>query len=41
LQGRGDDLPVYRDFLAKHGIKFDAICCKDYNISLWQENPAE
>lgn len=41
LQGRGEDIEKYRDELASQGIVFDLICTKYYNISRWQEVPAE
>lgn len=37
LQGRPEDIPVYRDQLKKDGIVFDAICTKHANIKLWRE----
>ncbi len=37
LQGRPDDVPVYRDRLKEEGIIFDAICTKHYNIPRWRE----
>jgi hypothetical protein len=37
LQGRPDDVTVYRDRLKEEGIIFDAICTKHYNIPKWQE----
>lgn len=35
LQGRPDDIFIYKDYLAKQGIIFDAICTKSYNIEKW------
>ena len=41
LQGQPEKIPVYRDFLAAHAIRFDAICTKLRNIPLWaQPSPA-
>ncbi|MBX3073503.1 hypothetical protein KF913_06240 [Candidatus Obscuribacterales bacterium] len=37
LQGRPDDIPLYRDKLKEDGIVFDAICTKIYNIPKWRE----
>lgn len=37
LQGRPDDIPLYRDKLNEDGIVFDAICTKVYNIPKWRE----
>ncbi|MBX9668616.1 MAG: hypothetical protein K2X93_13405 [Candidatus Obscuribacterales bacterium] len=37
LQGRPEDIPLYRDRLKADGIEFDAICCKKANMPLWQE----
>lgn len=36
LQGRPEDIPVYRDFLRDQGIEFDAICTKRHNIREWR-----
>lgn len=36
LQGRPDDIPLYRDKLKEDGIVFDAICTKIYNIPKWR-----
>lgn len=36
LQGRDADIEKYKDYLAKEGITFDAICTKEYNISRWE-----
>lgn len=36
LQGRPDDIAMYARQIEGEGIKFDAICTKVYNISLWQ-----
>lgn len=40
LQGRPEDITVYRDFLAKEGIQFDAICTKLANIPKWRKTGA-
>lgn len=37
LQGRPEDLVVYKEYLAEQGIIFDAICTKSYNIETWRE----
>lgn len=36
LQGRDEDLEVYKSALQAKGIVFDAICTKKYNIDRWQ-----
>lgn len=36
LQGRPEDISEYKKFLEEHGICFDAICTKYYNIKKWQ-----
>ncbi|QQR49662.1 hypothetical protein IPF37_02360 [bacterium] len=36
LQGRDQDIEMYRDYLMREGIVFDAICTKSYNINRWQ-----
>ncbi|MBY0353701.1 hypothetical protein K2W90_05035 [Candidatus Babeliales bacterium] len=36
LQGRDHDIEIYRDYLNRQEIVFDAICTKAYNISRWQ-----
>lgn len=38
LQGREEDIEVYKEYLEKEGILFDAICTKVYNISKWEES---
>lgn len=35
LQGRGSEIPAYRDFLDSSGIHFDAICSKLPNLATW------
>lgn len=35
LQGRPEDIGVYRDYLKDVGIVFDAICTKRTNVDLW------
>lgn len=35
LQGRPDDIPVYRNRLHEEGILFDAICTKIKNFPVW------
>lgn len=35
LQGRPEDIPVYKKYLADNQIVFDAICTKVYNIEKW------
>jgi hypothetical protein len=35
LQGRPQEIEIYRDFLKKEEIVFDAICTKIKNFSLW------
>ncbi len=37
LQGRVEDIPMYRDQLKRDGIVFDAICTKHANVKLWRE----
>lgn len=37
LQGRPEDITVYRDRLKSDGIVFDAICTKFANIPKWRE----
>jgi hypothetical protein len=36
LQGRPDDISLYKKQLSDEGIAFDAICTKLYNIDLWR-----
>lgn len=35
LQGREKDIPAYKQFLIKEGIKFDAVCAKLYAVAQW------
>ena len=35
LQGRPDDIPIYKNQLHKEGILFDAICTKIKNFPIW------
>lgn len=37
LQGRAEDIPVYREYLAREGIVFDAICTKLHSVVSWQK----
>ena len=37
LQGRPQDIKVYKEFLKKETISFDAVCTKIENIPLWRE----
>jgi hypothetical protein len=37
LQGRPEDIVIYRDKLKNDGIEFDAICTKHANIKTWRE----
>ena len=36
LQGRPEDIPIYKEYLEREEIIFDAICTKQYNIELWK-----
>lgn len=36
LQGRAEDITVYKEYLNQQDIIFDAICTKDHNIKLWK-----
>lgn len=36
LQGRQDDINIYRDYIYSNNIEIDAICTKVYNIPLWK-----
>lgn len=36
LQGRGEDIVLYRDSLRENGFEMDAICTKLASISLWE-----
>ncbi len=36
LQGRPDDISLYKKQLSDEEIAFDAICTKLYNIDLWR-----
>lgn len=36
LQGRAEEIKVYRQFLENEGIVFDAICTKFNNFSMWK-----
>jgi len=36
LQGRKEDIQVYKEYLQKENIVFDAICTKSYNIDSWK-----
>lgn len=38
LQGRPEDIPVYREKLHDMNIEFDAICTKSDNIKIWEAN---
>jgi len=38
LQGRADDIEVYKKQLADDGIVMDAICTKEYNIGRWSSD---
>jgi len=35
LQGRGEDIEKYKDYLEEEGVVFDAICTKYCNIKRW------
>ncbi|HAS73460.1 MAG TPA: hypothetical protein DCS67_04890 [Clostridiales bacterium UBA8960] len=35
LQGRDDEIELYKALISERGIHFDAICTKSYNISRW------
>lgn len=37
LQGRPEDIPVYREFIQKNKIKLDAVCTKGYNAETWEK----
>jgi len=36
LEGRDEDIEIYKKTIEKIGIKFDAICTKEYNIERWR-----
>ena len=36
LQGREEDIIVYRDYLKQQRIRFDAICTKHKNTEKWE-----
>jgi hypothetical protein len=36
LQGRDNDIEIYRKYLHENNITFDAICTKYYNIARWE-----
>lgn len=36
LQGRPNEIAVYRDLLLSQGIQFDAICTKLHQVPVWQ-----
>lgn len=36
LQGRPEDVEDYKNFLNDKGMKFDAVCTKQYNIGKWR-----
>ena len=36
LQGRAEDIAVYKEYLNQQDIIFDAICTKEHNIKLWK-----
>jgi hypothetical protein len=38
LQSQDEKLEVYRDYLLSEGIKFDAVCSKEFNFSRWFHN---
>lgn len=37
LQGQDEKLEEYANYIKKNNIKFDAICCKEYNIKRWKK----
>ncbi len=37
LEGQPEKLELYRQQLEQHGIEMDAICTKNYNISVWNQ----
>lgn len=37
LQGRPQDIELYRNYLKQENIIFDAICTKSYNIAKWSD----
>lgn len=37
LQGQDEKLEEYANYIKKNNIKFDAICCKGYNIKRWKK----
>ena len=37
LQGQDEKLEEYANYIKKNNIKFDAICCKVYNIKRWKK----
>ncbi|HMW03441.1 MAG TPA: hypothetical protein PK079_11175 [Leptospiraceae bacterium] len=38
LQGRQEDILIYKEYLEKENISFDAICTKIKNFPLWQKD---
>lgn len=36
LQGRSEDIEVYKKFIFRNEILFDAICTKHYNVERWK-----
>lgn len=37
LQGRAEEMEVYKKLLTDQNIEFDAICTKSYNVDFWKD----
>jgi len=37
LQYHGNDIEIYGKYIRNNFIKIDAVCTKEYNVSLWEE----